>query len=72
MIRKMDDKKIQRINELACKAKAQGLTEAEKSEQEILRKEYIAAYRASLRSQLENTYIVDADGKEHKLKKKND
>lgn len=72
MVSAMEDKKIQRINELSRKGKAEGLTDAEKAEQDMLRKEYIAAYRASLRSQLENTYIVDADGKEHKLKKKSD
>lgn len=66
----MEDKKIQRINALAKKAKAEGLTEAEKAERDMLRKEYIEAYRASLRSQLENTYLVDPDGSEHKLRKK--
>ena len=34
------------------------------------RREYIAAYRASLVSQLENTYIVEPDGTKHKLGKK--
>lgn len=38
----MDQKKIDRINALYHKSKAEGLTEAEKKEQALLRKEYIA------------------------------
>ncbi len=66
----MTDEKLKRINELARKEKSEGLTAEEKKEQIHLRSEYIEAYRASLRSQLDNMYIVDKDGKEHKLKKK--
>ncbi len=66
----MTDEKLKRINELARKEKSEGLTAEEKKEQIRLRAEYIEAYRASLRSQLDNMYIVDKDGKEHKLKKK--
>ncbi len=66
----MTDEKLKRINELARKEKSEGLTAEEKKEQIRLRSEYIEAYRASLRSQLDNMYIVDKDGKEHKLKKK--
>lgn len=66
----MTDEKLKRINELAKKEKSEGLTAEEKKEQIRLRSEYIEAYRASLRSQLDNMYIVDKDGKEHKLKKK--
>jgi uncharacterized protein YnzC (UPF0291/DUF896 family) len=62
--------KLNRINELARKAKTEGLTAEEKVEQEKLRKEYIAAYRASLRSQLDNMYIVDNQGNKRKLAKK--
>ena len=40
------------------------------AERDRLRQEYIAAYRASLVSQLENTYIVEPDGTKHKLGKK--
>ena len=39
----IDDSKIQRINELARKSKAEGLTEAEKKEQQLLRQEFLAA-----------------------------
>lgn len=66
----MTSEKLNRINELARKAKTEGLTAEEKVEQEKLRKEYIAAYRASLRSQLDNMYIVDNQGNKRKLAKK--
>ena len=66
----MTSEKLNRINELARKAKAEGLTAEEKIEQEKLRKEYIAAYRASLRSQLDNMYIVDSQGNKRKHAKK--
>lgn len=63
----MISEKIARINELARKAKTEGLSEQEKAEQKKLREEYIAEYRQSLISQLENTYIVDQDGNKRKL-----
>jgi len=66
----MEQMKLDRINELAKKAKAEGLTEAEAAEQKALRAEYIAAYRRSLRAQLENIVIVDENGNERPLKKK--
>ena len=58
----MEQSKIDRINALAKKAKAEGLTPAEAEEQKALRAEYVAAFRASLTAQLENTVIVDKDG----------
>ena len=67
----MDQKKIDRINELACKAKtAEGLTEAEQKEREILRREYVDSVVGNLRRQLENTYVVDEFGNKRKLKGK--
>ena len=66
----MEQFKLDRINELARKAKAEGLTDAELAEQKELRAEYIAAYRISLRAQLENMVLVDEDGNERPLKKK--
>ena len=67
----MDEKKIKRINELAKKAKSPaGLTPEETAERDLLRREYIAAYRNNLVAQLENTYIVEPDGTRHKLGKK--
>ena len=58
----MTDEKIQRINFLAKKSKAEGLTPEEAEEQKVLRAEYIAGFRASLTAQLDNTVIVDPDG----------
>lgn len=65
---KMEDL-IKRINELAHKAKAEGLTPEETAERDALRKEYIAAFRRSLTDQLDNTYIVRPDGTKEKLKR---
>ena len=68
----MDKKKIDRINELAHKAKTpEGLTEDEKREQANLRLEYINSFKASLVGQLENTYIVRPDGSKERLERKN-
>lgn len=53
---------IQRINELARKSKAEGLTTEEKIEQAALRQEYIAAFRENLRGQLNNIDIREKDG----------
>lgn len=68
----MPTERLERINELARKAKNEGLTDEEKAEQKMLRAEYLAAFRANVEAQLENTYIVDEDGNERKLKKKDD
>jgi len=55
---------IDRINELARKSKtAEGLTEAEKEEQQILRRAYIDAFKRNMRATLENIEIVDGDKK---------
>lgn len=56
------DEKIARINELARKSKAEGLTEKERMEQAALRQEYIAAIRMNLRGQLDNINIQEKDG----------
>ncbi len=66
----MDQKKIDRINELARKSKAQGLTPEETAERDALRREYIDSVLGSLRSHLDNTYLVDEKGHEEKLRKK--
>ena len=58
----MDEKKIARINEQYHKSKAEGLTEKEKKEQQILRREYIEAFKMSLRGQLNNISIQEKDG----------
>ncbi|MDQ0214666.1 uncharacterized protein YnzC (UPF0291/DUF896 family) [Oikeobacillus pervagus] len=54
--------KIARINELAKKAKASGLTEAEAKEQSKLRKEYLEAFRKSARKTIENVRVMDPNG----------
>ena len=64
----MEQYKIDRINELARKAKTeQALTEEELAERDILRREYIDAYKRSLTAQLDNTYIQYPDGTRKKL-----
>ncbi len=59
---------IRRINELARKAKAEGLTEEELKERDELRQIYIKSIRDNLHAQLDNTYIVSPDGTKRKLK----
>lgn len=55
---------IKRINELARKSKtAEGLTDAEKEEQQMLRRIYIDSFKANLRAQLDNIEFVDDDKK---------
>ena len=66
----MTEEKIARINALAKKSKTAGLTEAEKTEQQALRQEYLASVRESLRAQLDHTSIKEPDGTIHKLGKK--
>ena len=69
----MDQKQIDRINELARKAKSpEGLTEWEVAERAALRREYIDSVLGILEGNLENTYIVDEKGNKKKLKKKGD
>ncbi len=67
----MEQSKIDRINELARKKKAEGLTPEELEEQAALRAEYIAGFRASLTAQLDNTVVVDPDGNRTKVQRKN-
>ena len=61
---------IARINELAKKAKAEGLNEEELAERDKLRRIYIDSVKANLIGQLENTYIVRPDGTKEKVTKK--
>lgn len=58
----MNETKIARINELARKSKAEGLTEEEKKEQQLLRQEFLANVRRNLKSQLDNIDIEEPDG----------
>ena len=64
------DEVIARINELAKKAKTDGLTPEELQERDKLRRIYIDSVKASLTGQLENTYIVYPDGTKKKVEKK--
>lgn len=66
----MTEEKIGRINFLAKKNREQGLSEEEKAEQAVLRREYIDGFKRSLVGQLENTYIVEADGSKKKIERK--
>ena len=61
------DEVIARINELAKKAKTEGLTEEEIVERDKLRRIYIDNVKASLVGQLDHTYIVSPDGTKKKL-----
>ncbi|KPV60036.1 hypothetical protein QJ48_07730 [Paenibacillus sp. A3] len=63
MIESEHDITVKRINELARKAKAEGLTEEEMDERNALRKKYIDSFKSSLRSQLDNIKFVDEDEK---------
>ena len=67
----MEQHKIDRINELARKAKTgEGLTPEELAERDALRREYIDAHRESLIRHLDNTYIQYPDGTRKKLQRK--
>ena len=66
----MEQYTIDRINELARKNKAQGLTPDELAERDALRREYIDAVKQSLMGQLDRTYYVDEKGRKTKLRKK--
>ena len=67
----MEQKKIDRINELARRVKAgETLTPEEQAERAELRREYLDSIKVNLVSQLENTWIVEPDGTKHKLPKK--
>lgn len=66
----MSELNLDRINELARKSKAEGLTEEEKAEQAELRRIYIEAVRRNLRGQLNNIDVVNPDGSVENLGEK--
>lgn len=66
----MVQKKIDRINTLYHKSQAVGLTEEEKEEQARLRREYLDAIRANMRSTLNSISIQEKDGSITDLGKK--
>lgn len=66
----MEQYKIDRINELARKAKTEPLTPEETEERAALRREYIDGYKKSLERELDSTYLLRPDGTKEKLNKK--
>ncbi len=66
----MEQKKMDRISELYRKSQSVGLTEEEKAEQAVLRREYIDSFKHSLTGQLDNMYIVDEKGNKTKVERK--
>jgi len=64
------NKLLERINLLAKKAGAEGLTKDEKREQRDLRFQYLKNFRKGLEQTLDNTVIVDAEGNRRKLTQK--
>lgn len=67
----MEQRKIDRINQLARKARTpEGLTAEETSERDALRREYVDAFKASLTAQLDNTVIQYPDGTRKRLRKR--
>ncbi len=66
----MEQKKMDRISELYRKSQSVGLTEEEKAEQAVLRREYIDSFKRSLTGQLDNMYIVDGKGNKTKVERK--
>ena len=65
-----DQKKTDRINELARLSKTRELTAEEKAEQAQLRKEFLENFRKGFESRLKNIEILEPDGRLRKLKKK--
>ena len=61
------DEVIKRINELAAKNKAEGLTPEETEERAKLRRIYIESVVGNLKGQLEHTTIVYPDGTKKKV-----
>ena len=70
----MEQKKLERINELAKLKRERELTPEEAEEQKVLREEYIAGFHASLTGTLEHTVIKHPDGSVERVsdRKKND
>lgn len=58
----LEKKKLDRINDLVRKERAEGLSDEEKQEQKALREEYIKAFRSGMKNHIEGMKIVDPDG----------
>ena len=68
----MEQAKIDRINELARKAKAGALSDAEQRERAQLRREYLDAVLGNLQQQIDNLVIIDEDGSRYTFQKRED
>ena len=66
----MDKAQIERINELARKKKAEGLTEEELKEQAELRAQYLREFRANMEETLKMVRVEQEDGSYKPLVKK--
>ncbi|HLU24034.1 DUF896 domain-containing protein [Lederbergia graminis] len=60
----LSKEKLQRINELAKKAKEGSLTKEEAKEQSKLRGEYLQTFRSSMKQTIENVRIFDETGED--------
>ena len=58
--------KLGRLNELAKKAKNEGLSAEETIERDTLRQEYLKNFRTSFRQKLDNIEFVDEEDLEQK------
>ena len=65
----MEQKKIDRISQLSRLSRERELTEEEKQEQQLLRREYVDSMKNNLRAPLQNVVIQHPDGSRTKLKK---
>jgi uncharacterized protein YnzC (UPF0291/DUF896 family) len=65
----MEQSRIDRLNELARKAKVTDLSSNELAERDLLRKEYIASFKANLKATLDNVVVVDNQGNKKSLRK---
>lgn len=66
----MEKRKLDRINELAAKAREGELTPEETAERDALRREYIDSVKRSLVMELDNTYLVDEKGNRRKVQRR--
>ncbi|MGM9527712.1 MAG: DUF896 domain-containing protein [Oscillospiraceae bacterium] len=66
----MEQAKMDRISELTRISRERELTNAERSERERLRAEYLEDWRKGAKQTLENTYVIGPDGIKRKLRKK--
>lgn len=54
--------KLDRINELSKKSKTSGLSQAEATEQQELRQEYLKVFRSTIRDTIEHVKVIDPNG----------